>query len=68
MRIFGGERMKGILERLRLPEGQPISDKTLSGAIERSQKRVEENNFGIRKRLLEYDQVMNCLLYTSRCV
>ena len=53
MRIFGGERMKGILERLRLPEGQPISDKTLSGAIERSQKRVEENNFGIRKRLLE---------------
>ena len=59
MRIFGGERMKGILERLRLPEGQPISDKTLSGAIERSQKRVEENNFGIRKRLLEYDQVMN---------
>ena len=51
--------MKGILERLRLPEGQPISDKTLSGAIERSQKRVEENNFGIRKRLLEYDQVMN---------
>ncbi len=59
MRIFGGERMKAILERLRLPEGQPISDKTLSGAIERSQKRVEENNFGIRKRLLEYDQVMN---------
>ena len=59
MRIFGGERMKAILERLKLPEGQPISDKTLSGAIERSQKRVEENNFGIRKRLLEYDQVMN---------
>ena len=59
MRIFGGERMKAILERLRLPEGQPISDKTLSSAIERSQKRVEENNFGIRKRLLEYDQVMN---------
>ena len=59
MRIFGGERLKAILERLKLPEGQPISDKTLSGAIERSQKRVEENNFGIRKRLLEYDQVMN---------
>ncbi|MBQ7915929.1 MAG: SEC-C domain-containing protein, partial [Firmicutes bacterium] len=59
MRIFGGERMKTILDRLRLPEGQPISDKSLSGAIERSQTRVEENNFGVRKRLLEYDQVMN---------
>lgn len=59
MRIFGGDRMKSLLERLKLPEGQPISDKTLSSAIERSQRRVEENNFGIRKRLLEYDQVMN---------
>ena len=59
MRIFGGDRMKGVLETLRLPEGQPITDKTLSGAIERAQKRVEENNFGIRKRLLDYDQVMN---------
>ena len=41
MRIFGGDRMKGVLETLRLPEGQPITDKTLSGAIERAQRRVE---------------------------
>ena len=69
MRIFGGDRMKNLLETMRLPEGQPISDKTLSGAIERSQKRVEENNFGIRKRLLEYDRVMNDqreLIYEQR--
>lgn len=59
MRIFGGERMQKLLETFRIPEDQPIEDKMFSGAIERAQKRVEENNFGIRRRLLEYDQVMN---------
>ena len=59
MRIFGGERMQKVLETFRIPEDTPIEDKMFSGAIERAQKRVEENNFGIRRRLLEYDQVMN---------
>ncbi len=59
MRIFGGDRMKKILETFRIPEDQPIEDKTFTGAIEKAQTRVEENNFGIRKRLLDYDQVMN---------
>ncbi len=59
MRIFGGERMQKVLETFRIPEDTPIEDKMFSSAIERAQKRVEENNYGIRKRLLEYDQVMN---------
>ena len=59
MRIFGGERMTKVLETFRIPEDTPIEDKTFSKAIEKAQMRVEENNFGIRKRLLEYDQVMN---------
>ena len=59
MRIFGGDRMKSILETFRIPEDEPIEDKMFSSAIEKAQKRVEENNFGIRKRLLDYDQVMN---------
>ena len=59
MRIFGGERMQKVLETFRVPEDQPIEDKMFSSAIEKAQKRVEENNFGIRKRLLDYDQVMN---------
>jgi len=59
MRIFGGERMQKVLETFRVPEDTPIEDKMFSNAIESAQKRVEENNFGIRRRLLEYDQVMN---------
>ncbi len=59
MRIFGGDRMQKVLTTFRIPEDQPIEDKMFSGAIEKAQKRVEENNFGIRKRLLDYDQVMN---------
>ncbi len=59
MRIFGGERMNKMLETLSWPADEPIIDKTFTGAIERAQKRVEENNFGIRKHLLDYDQVMN---------
>ncbi len=59
MRIFGGERMQKVLETFRVPEDQPIEDKMFSKALESAQKRVEENNYGIRKHLLEYDQVMN---------
>ncbi len=59
MRIFGGERMQKVLETFRVPEDTPIEDKMFSNALESAQKRVEENNYGIRKRLLEYDQVMN---------
>ena len=59
MRIFGGERMQKVLETFRIPEDQPIEDRMFSSAIEKAQMRVEENNFGIRKRLLDYDQVMN---------
>lgn len=59
MRIFGGERMQKVLETFRIPEDQPIEDKMFSKALESAQKRVEENNYGIRKHLLEYDQVMN---------
>ena len=59
LRIFGGERMNKMLETFRVPEDTPIEDKMFTKAIENAQKRVEENNFGIRKHLLEYDQVMN---------
>ncbi len=59
MRLFGSERMKGTIERLRLPEGEPIAAGSLSNTIEGAQKKVEANNFSIRKHLLEYDQVMN---------
>lgn len=59
MRLFGSERMKGTIERLRLPEGEPIAAGILSNTIEGAQKKVEANNFSIRKHLLEYDQVMN---------
>lgn len=59
MRLFGSERMKGTIDRLRLPKGEPISAGVLSNTIEGAQKKVEANNFGIRKHLLEYDQVMN---------
>ena len=51
--------MKTTVTRLGLPEGQPIAANILSNAIENAQKKVEGNNFGIRKRLLDYDQVMN---------
>lgn len=59
MRLFGSERMMGVFEALGVPEGEQIHHKMLSNAIERAQKKIEENNFGIRKNLLEYDQVMN---------
>jgi len=59
MRIFGGERMQVIMERLGLPDDQPIKHKMISGSIESAQKKVEGHNFDIRKHLVEYDDVMN---------
>ena len=59
MRLFGSERIAGIMDRLGLKEGEMIQHQMISKSIERAQKKVEENNFGIRKRLLEYDDVMN---------
>jgi preprotein translocase subunit SecA len=59
MRLFGTERIAGIMDKLGLKEGEVIQHSMISKSIERAQKKVEENNFGIRKRLLEYDDVMN---------
>ncbi len=59
MRLFGGERIASIMQRMKVPEGEPIQHKMITKSVERAQKRVEENNFAIRKRLLEYDDVMN---------
>lgn len=59
MRIFGGERLKNMMERLGLPDDQPIENKMISRAIESAQRRVEGHNFDIRKHLVEYDDVMN---------
>ncbi len=59
MRLFGSERIAGLMDRLGLKEGEVITHSMISRSIERAQKKVEENNFGIRKRLLEYDDVMN---------
>ncbi len=59
MRLFGSERIAGIMDRLGLKDGEMIQHSMITKSIERAQKKVEENNFGIRKRLLEYDDVMN---------
>ncbi|TSJ42294.1 preprotein translocase subunit SecA [Fluviicola chungangensis] len=59
MRKFGSERIAKIMDRLGLKEGEVIQHSMVSRSIERAQKKVEENNFGVRKRLLEYDDVMN---------
>jgi preprotein translocase subunit SecA len=59
MRLFGSERLMGMFNSLGLPEGEQIEHKMLSNAIEKAQMRIESNNFGIRKNLLEYDQVNN---------
>ncbi len=59
MRLFGSERISGIMDKLGFEEGEMIEHPMISKSIERAQKKVEENNFGIRKRLLEYDDVMN---------
>jgi len=59
MRLFGSERIAALMDRMGLQEGEVIQHKIVTKSIERAQKKVEENNFGIRKRLLEYDDVMN---------
>lgn len=59
MRMFGSERIAGLMDRMGHKEGDVIQHSMVSKSIERAQKKVEENNFGIRKRLLEYDDVMN---------
>jgi len=59
MRLFNSERISGLMDRLGLEEGEVIQHSMVSKSIERAQKKVEENNFGTRKRLLEYDDVMN---------
>ncbi len=69
MRLFGSDRIARIMDRLGLEEGEVIQHSMISKSIERAQKKVEENNFGIRKRLLEYDDVMNSqreVIYTRR--
>jgi len=59
MRLFGGERIASVMASLKIPEGEPIQHSIISKSVERAQKKVEENNFAIRKRLIEYDDVMN---------
>ncbi len=59
MRLFGSERIAKVMDMMKHPEGEEIQHSMISKSIERAQKKVEENNFGIRKRLLEYDDVMN---------
>jgi preprotein translocase subunit SecA len=59
MRLFASERIASVMDRLGFKEGEMIESPMISRSIERAQKKVEENNFGIRKRLLEYDDVMN---------
>ena len=69
MRLFGSGRIASMMDRMGLKEGEVIQSKMMTKAIERAQKKVEENNFGIRKRLLEYDDVMNSqreVIYTRR--
>ena len=69
MRLFGSERIATMMDRMGIQEGEVIQASMMTKAIERAQKKVEENNFGIRKRLLEYDDVMNSqreVIYTRR--
>jgi preprotein translocase subunit SecA len=69
MRLFGSGRISAIVDRMGMKEGEVLQHSMLSKSIERAQRKVEENNFGIRKRLLEYDDVMNSqreVIYTRR--
>lgn len=69
MRIFAGDRVRAIMERLRLPEGEPIEARMVSRSIESAQRKVEARNFDIRKQLLQYDDVSNDqrkVIYTQR--
>jgi preprotein translocase subunit SecA len=69
MRLFGSERISGLMVKMGIEEGEVIQHSMITNSIERAQKKVEENNFGIRKRLLEYDDVMNSqrtVIYAKR--
>ncbi len=69
MRLFGSERIASLMDKMGIQDGEVIQAPMMTKAIERAQKKVEENNFGIRKRLLEYDDVMNSqreVIYTRR--
>jgi preprotein translocase subunit SecA len=69
MRLFASERIAGLMDRMGFKEGEVLEHSMLNKSVERAQKKVEENNFGIRKRLLEYDDVMNSqreVIYTRR--
>ncbi|MBR1851381.1 MAG: preprotein translocase subunit SecA [Bacteroidales bacterium] len=69
MRLFGSERIASLMDRMGLQEGEVIQNSMITKQIERAQKKVEENNFGMRKRLLEYDDVMNnqrTVIYNKR--
>ncbi|WP_113663665.1 preprotein translocase subunit SecA [Pedobacter nanyangensis] len=69
MRLFGSERISNIMVRMGIEEGEVIQHSMITNSIERAQKKVEENNFGVRKRLLEYDDVMNSqrsVIYAKR--
>ena len=69
MRLFGAERIAKVMDRMGLQEGEVIQHSMITKAVERAQKKVEENNFGMRKRLLEYDDVMNnqrTVIYNKR--
>ena len=59
MRLFGSDRLASLMDRMGLQEGEMLEAKMLTNAVERAQKKVEENHFGVRKRLLEFDDVMN---------
>ncbi len=69
MRLFGSERIAKLMDKMGYDEGEPLQHSMISKSIERAQKKVEENNFGMRKRLLEYDDVMNAqreVIYKKR--
>jgi len=69
MRLFGSERIMKLMDRMGIEEGEVIQHSMITSSIERAQRKVEENNFGIRKRLIEYDDVMNAqreVVYTKR--
>jgi preprotein translocase subunit SecA len=69
MRLFGSERIMKLMDRMGIEEGEVIQHSMITSSIERAQRKVEENNFGIRKRLIEYDDVMNSqreVIYTKR--
>ena len=69
MRLFGSDRISRVVDRMGMADGEALQSSMLSGAIERAQKKVEENHFGIRKNLVEYDDVMNSqreVIYTKR--